>query len=419
MLVLLKRWAHLAVVPLMMLAALANLQGPLTQDPSYGLAATSNSASLNVVLAPLAALGGALVGMRARSAYHLLHTSARSARAHVVATSLSIPVCAAAIITVHAVVQSRDHVDAPVLLLSWLVLLAWNAFGLALGLLTWPALALPISLLAAWWWQVIPPSLDAPWVRHMTGYLVECCAVDTVLDPRAMWATITVAAGLLAASWLLVLRQLSVLSPLVKPSVAPLAALMLIAGTTVGCLIALPLSYDASVARSGQLRCEGSAPTLCLWPEHESRRSQLREVITVAWASWGQVTELPATVTERRSLVRDPSIAQAVFMPGANEVQLVSTLATGIVSGRCPGYVEGDPPVLRERIVQPTEAEALLVARASVAMGATADMLTSAIPPDLDWQALLRDDNAAQAARLARQLQAFDAQCAAAVAGSA
>ncbi|MFB8236103.1 hypothetical protein ACFC58_06085, partial [Kitasatospora purpeofusca] len=152
----------------------------------------------------------------------------------------------------------------------------------------------PLALISSFVLNAYPVAFDTFWPRHLVGGgLSDCCAVDQVLDGRAVAASLVFSGAVCAAAVLLVRRRGSPL--------ALAAALAITAGgVALGGWTARDLGPEPVRPRSSAvLRCDSGQPRVCLWPELGAARSALvrEEVRRTAGALSVHGVPVPAVFT--------------------------------------------------------------------------------------------------------------------------
>lgn len=175
-------------------------------------------------------------------------------------------------------------------LLSALSVLAWATVGAALALVVRPIVAIPLSLLLVFLAISLPQGWSPLWVRHLTGYLSDCCGTSDALAPSAVSASIATMAVLSSLSlWIIWVRLThsgrAALQRLFV-GVVPVAVVV-----TVAVVVAAPVrglgAIPVVTRPAGQLVCSGR---VCLWPEDLTALSSNRaswQIIQGAWRSLG------------------------------------------------------------------------------------------------------------------------------------
>jgi len=156
-----------------------------------------------------------------------------------------------------------------VLIADALITAGLAALGFGLGVRLPIVMAGPVTVLGSYVLMVVPLVLEPSWLRQISGMWTSCCFIDTDLDPRAVAATSLIGIGLLVAAVMLVSPQLA----LWTAGLAALGAVM-IAFALAGLAVNRD-SYTAMVPRVGELQCAGTAPQVCVWPEHGDDLSTL------------------------------------------------------------------------------------------------------------------------------------------------
>ncbi len=296
-------------LPIILLAALFSLaHQPATADP-YAIARSAAGTITLAFVAPICAALGAWEGARFRRAawWALPHVRSRAA---IAAWSTAPVILAGSIaVAVASIVQlTRAGLfvpDARLLALTVAVISAHTLLGFAAGLWVPVVIAAPAALILSFLWMAFPAAMDPLWLRHLNGSLSTCCGLQQDLAPAAVIAAFLVAAGMVAAAFLLVTQQAWswVRGAL---SVVPLAI-----AVAAGSVIASPLGPDPAVARDASaLVCatDRSGVEVCVWREHAGRLGEVLGIAADAVAAWDasgiptprRFTELePASRSER------------------------------------------------------------------------------------------------------------------------
>ncbi|MGE4427281.1 MAG: hypothetical protein AB7G37_12580 [Solirubrobacteraceae bacterium] len=240
----------------------------------HGASQLVRATTIVAVVVPVAAALAAWEGARARALAVVPPGAIRPSwpvvRRHVGPVAAVAGLCLVVATALLLVGRSFAPSDLLVLAVPPTVGAAHLLAGFLLGLRVRAVLAVPVALLASWVLLVVPITLEPVWVRHVTGYLPDCCEIDAVVAPSAIGASVLLNGGLVVAL-------------LVATSAGARRALRTAAGATVALgalvgavLLASGLGPDPAVARpTGDLVCRDTAPRTCVWPEHERRRSDL------------------------------------------------------------------------------------------------------------------------------------------------
>ncbi|MFI5831861.1 hypothetical protein ACIA6C_32165 [Streptomyces sp. NPDC051578] len=207
-----------------------------------------------------------------------------------------------------------------------LLLAAATLTGYLAGCLLPGIAAAPIALTAGFCLTAFPVSMNSSWPRHLVaGAFSECCSVGSVIDPRAIWAPVAFATGVIAAALLLIHR-----STLRSRAVA---LLLVAAGTAAALPPALGLGYSPLTARdASELVCDTrDRPQVCLWPELATDSRVVSQTRVYAARLEQAGLRVPAVLTENR----DPGPGEARFAvpsrPQAAEIAL--NLASAVMPG--------------------------------------------------------------------------------------
>ncbi|QKW07275.1 hypothetical protein HUT18_13620 [Streptomyces sp. NA04227] len=245
-------------------------------DGGYWLSVTAQSNVLIAFIAPACAASAAWEGTRVRRSRILEGTPVRSPVRIALSAVLPVYVLGAASVVLALLLLLPGTPGAPdgnsvaILAVEAVVVAAHVAVGYVLGLRLPPFLAAPVALVTSFLWMAFPAALPTPWLRQLNGAnLSECCALDQTLAPRALLAPSVVALGTVVAVLLWIWAQ----GRFQQLLLAPLAVGITLA---VAVPIATPLGRSPAQARpASELRCEGRAPAVCLWPEQQASADRI------------------------------------------------------------------------------------------------------------------------------------------------
>ncbi|MFD8479993.1 hypothetical protein [Kitasatospora sp. NPDC059673] len=365
----------------------------------YWESVTAQSSFLLGFTAPACAACAAWEGTRVRASRVLDGAPVRSAAA--IAAWRMLPVLAMGLIAVLLPLallapEAAGSPGGPTLSIlgsELLVVAAHTALGYAAGHSLPTLLAVPLVTVTSFVWMAYPASLNTLWVRQLNGHnFSECCALDQQVSYRALAAAGLVALGVIAGA----LLWLAGTAWLLRTA----SALAVAAALTAGSLVAMPLGYQASVARDESLlRCDSGRPQLCLWPEQREAGADIRAWADQAHAQLaaagvqgsGRLTLLSARPSRgevvnavARSAVTHtvPDCARGGAWPGSRAVGPVNawlTVSAGGALKDLKGKLRPDDAQLVSRVVAaPAEAQLAWFQR-------NAETLTSCDrTPDLD-----------------------------------
>lgn len=226
------------------------------------------------------------------------------------------------------------------------VLAAHAAIGAALGLVLPSVAAVPLVLVTGYLWFVWPISIEPFWVRHVTGFRSSCCMIGTDLAPEALVAPAIVATSFITSAALMVFRR----SELAVRAV--IVIVVLVSGLVAARATVVDLGPDPAQQRTAGLECQGRAApnagikTLCLWGEHDARRSDTEEAaLAVAAALRRTSLSVPSVVTE--GAVKGSDGMQFGISSRSSPVDIVGSLASSVVGRQdcyiqAPGIADGD-----------------------------------------------------------------------------
>ena len=299
-------WGGLLILGVMLWAPMGSGGNPFLAE-RYWPALLSLPTQAAALVLPLAA---AIVALQAHAnkrriadmmdGRRRLGTAAQSA-APVLATVIVGYLLVLAVALITSGLPAAFDPDALLVPLSFLALsLGALSIGFLFGSLMPPAIAAPLVAVLLYAWYRMPESVNGSvlaW-RDVTGFgITQCCLwLDVVPDPRAQLIAIV---GGAAVTW--IAAALVVVRPGWRRAGASALTASLIVTTLVAAAPLVPQLGERSVAQRplAELKCEGTEPQICLWPEQRSEyRTEIHRVITDAYRR-GLAAGLPmrATVT--------------------------------------------------------------------------------------------------------------------------
>ncbi|MFJ7989983.1 hypothetical protein [Streptomyces sp. NPDC096351] len=208
--------------------------------------------------------------------------------------------------------------------LELLVVTAHSFLGYAAGFVLPRLLAAPAVLMAVWLWMAYPAALEPFWIRQLNGHnLNECCALDQVVDGRAVAAPALVAGGLLLAAVIWIQGR--------RFAARALAPVVVALGLAAGAVIGMPLGYQAGVPRaSSELSCDAGTPAVCLWPEQMQEAAAIRS--------------LSSRAAERLARLEVP-VATELTLPAVRprDDQIIASVALSAIPSEPPRCAESGP----------------------------------------------------------------------------
>lgn len=268
--------------------------------PGYGPSAIGNATFALPAAAAACAAGGAWESARVRRGRVLDQAPARSALAIVLPLLVPVRVMGllgmglALVLTSNAAGALPALSHTGMLLAYGLLLAAFTLAGHLLGRVLPGIAAAPVALVAGFCLTAFPGSFDTAWLRHLVaGGYDSCCSAGMVIDPKAVWAPLILAAGVCAAA-LVCIQQAGK-----RARRLAIAGATAIATTALAVWTATGMSYDPIVARDrGDVVCDtGGRPKICVWPETPNRQeiSRLTRGYVARLEQAG--LEVPATLT--------------------------------------------------------------------------------------------------------------------------
>jgi hypothetical protein len=305
----------------------------LAPSDRYAVDATAKASMTIAFVGSVCAACAAWEGSRLRRARLWKAPSVRS-RAAVAAWSL-LPVVAVGLLAVvvamviQVVRSSAGLPDPRFIAMTALDLVAYAAAGFAIGILLPFAVAGPLAIVGTFIWIGFVPAMEPVWLRHLTGMFRDCCGLSQDLSPRAVLASTIIDLGIVASAALLVagpadrLRRFG--ASLSSFGVTVLVGALLVAGMT----------YAPVVARdTAHVECRtDSDVTVCTWPEHQTRASEVARIVAGVRIAWQQAgIEAPSVFTEADPSMVPPSALSFGFDGVlSKEDDIINSLAFGML----------------------------------------------------------------------------------------
>ncbi|MGW3058035.1 DUF7224 domain-containing protein [Streptomyces goshikiensis] len=271
---LLRSSAAVYLIPFLILFVMTAIARDLTAWTTAGYWPSATASSLRSLpfVCTLSAGLAAWEGARLAQGRVFGQTAARSPLA--ITAPVLAPVVAGALLTsLAALLLSADAAgvgaglpDLRMLLVVVLMVVMNTLLGFCAGLRWRAVICVPVVLVGAFFLNSYPVSWSILWIRHLIGGgLADCCAVDQVLDGRALWPVALFAGGLILAC-------LIGISTRTTPRARAAMTASVIAGTGLAAAVAIPIPVTPVTGRpTGALVCEkASDTTVCLWPEVEN-----------------------------------------------------------------------------------------------------------------------------------------------------
>lgn len=215
---------------------------------------------------------------------------------------------------------------------------AWATFGAALALVFRPLVALPLALLTPFLVLSLPQGWEPLWIRHINGYVSDCCRTSEVLDHRVVQASLAFLLALLVCSAVVIAVRLAHTAVQARRAarIGSLAAVATLAAAALAIMPVTQLGAIPTVQRSAALlQCSGE---VCLWPEDAPARlaneSAWREVQTV-WTRLG----LPLSTTRIGPVAQPGTLAVATSSSDVQQATVsIATLLPRQLAGCSDDY---------------------------------------------------------------------------------
>lgn len=310
-------------------------------EQGYWPAASAAAARLSFIIAPVCALSAAWEGARHRRARFASWPTARHPLTVALHTLLPILVAGTLALAVAMAVMARTasgapgHITVLPVLVGWAVIVGHTAVGYVIGRVLHMAFALPLTLIGSYMWMLYPGALDPLWLGFISGgYINDGLTLDSMPAWQALLAPVLVSAGMLAALALFVCLRRGRRGVLAGLSFALSVALACLTVHNLGDYPTRPRSLSA-------MKCTGTSPTVCTWPEQRAHAGDIRAEASAAWRRLNDLgLALPATVSassydHRRDVLPTPLSTN----PDKREIRsaiALSAVPQGVPA--CAGY---------------------------------------------------------------------------------
>ncbi|MBT2455728.1 hypothetical protein [Streptomyces sp. ISL-86] len=271
---LLRSSAAVYVIPLLILFIMTAIGRDLTAWTTAGYWPSATGSSLHSLpfISTISAGLAAWEGARLTQGKVFGQTAARSPLA--ITTPVLAPVVLGGLLTsLTALLLSANAAgvgaglpDLAMLLTVALMITMNTLLGFCAGMRWRAVISVPVALVGAFFLNAYPVSWSIVWLRHLIGGgMADCCAVDQVLDTRALWPVALFAGGLILACLIGITYRTS------SRTIAAMTGSVIIGvGLAVATAIPIPVTPVAD-RPTGELVCEkASDTTVCLWPEVSS-----------------------------------------------------------------------------------------------------------------------------------------------------
>ncbi|MEV0531998.1 hypothetical protein [Kitasatospora sp. NPDC050463] len=327
--------AGLRTLPFLVGFVLVALADDLTAwvTPAYGLSAAGHASLALPFACAACAAAGAWEGGRLHRGRVFDRSPVRSPLSITAPVLLPVAVTgglgmAAALGTTALAGGTMTGAVAPGVLAVWVGLLLANTLvGSIVGRVLAPVVAVPLALVSSFVLNAYPASFDAYWLRHLVGGgLSDCCAVDQVLDQKAVSSSLAFSGAVCAAAVLLIRYRGA-------PAALAGALAVTAAGVALAAQPAQGLGPEPVLDRPATaLVCDHGRPRVCLWPELGGTRAgpvrdEARRVVTTLA---GHGVPVPATLT----MAARPGPGEAKL--GIPTTARVQDVAPGVVGGLLP-----------------------------------------------------------------------------------
>lgn len=294
---------------------------------TYALARTSRANDTIIILSPYVALSSAWEMLTVRRLWGIVSLGRPFWQVVTARLQLTLVTGLVSLFLCYVLFLGGRQIPAngvAFLAISIASILAWTLFGAALSLVVGPTVSLPLSALIPFLAISFPQSQGPLWVRHLTGYLSDCCSSSQVLDRRAVVGSLVALSLLTVISSSVILLRLAP-SPRVARQRLAVGGLATVLAMISGALVAAPVADMGplpTVTRpERELTCRAE---VCLWPETTnffvSNRKSLR-VVENGWQHLG--LELPM---KRRVAPVETSSALGLAVASTNRTEVLSSM---------------------------------------------------------------------------------------------
>ncbi|MEU0989225.1 hypothetical protein [Streptomyces sp. NPDC005953] len=332
-------------LPFLILFVFAALGDDLTSwvTPHYWPSATGNSTfALPFVSAACAAVA-AWEGARLKRGRVFEQAPVRGSWA--IALPLLLPVALMGLLAMAtALYISVDAADVGTGLPDWGiiavvagVLMTNTLAGHLVGRVMSGLLAAPVALIASFFFNAYPSSWSIYWLRHLVGGgLDSCCSADVSVDETAVLSALVFTTALSLACAVLIHRRGG-------PAALITAVVLSATGFGTAAYIARDLTSEPVQARATDaLVCDGSRPTICLWPEVKDKAMVQRDARKAVARLESAGIRVPDTLT-----MAQHAVGPETYVLGISTNPRAEDLPAGVASGLLPQIppcaLEGKP----------------------------------------------------------------------------
>ncbi|MBU7597551.1 hypothetical protein JGS22_007925 [Streptomyces sp. P38-E01] len=325
------RWLAL---PVLAVALFYLTTGMRSLEVGYGgYAVYGATRALAITTGTLAALSAWEAG-RLRAGQVWRRTSARG-RITVAFGALRPVLLLTAVVDVTALSLAAVHAgavphfaDLPMILALGVVQIAFLVVGFGVGCVVPRALAAPLVLIAVTLWLVLPPTLETPWVRYLTGVPTDAPTLTDTWDPAVLLAPPLLAAG---AALAVVALAVAGRSRLLRVGIA---ATVLVGAAVPAQALVADAGYEApTVPRTSAQTCSGEAPRICVPGELSGSLPTLRAAAEQTLPALAQAGIETPTSIENASV--DAELGERAWRihldPPVTRQRAINAIATALI----------------------------------------------------------------------------------------
>ncbi|MFD3165539.1 hypothetical protein [Herpetosiphon sp. NSE202] len=322
------RWPSFWLWPLMLGLSLLHPINWQAATDAYRLEATARGMRMLMLIAPICAAWAAWEAARLRKARWWHNAHARQPWAIVLNATSPIWCFGASCLLINSIVQlvlvDLAPIPAPLVLITGLATLAIHiVIGFSFGLLLPAISAVAGVLLLDYLWMVFPNSLSTPWIRHLTGYSIGCCATEYTLAPAFLQAQWLLVASVLLACWL-------GWQAFGSRWRIGLALLIGLSGIGLAAQRVQQLDYDPIADRDpSALTCSNTEIQLCVWPEHAQRLPDVQRLAQETKQGWQQANIAFPSAWSESPL--QPQSSYFIVREQASDLDIVRNFAYAIL----------------------------------------------------------------------------------------
>ncbi|MEV8181187.1 hypothetical protein [Specibacter sp. NPDC078692] len=227
------------------------------------------------------------------------------------------------------------------------VVAAHSGMGLLIGRVAALPIGLPLVFLLSYTWLGFAWAVPYFPLRYMAGLsLSDCCRIQYAMDYRAVATTIVfnISCFIVFLMWATMIGMQVSKRNVIRRTISSLVLMTIAVMASVA--IAAPLGpYPTTARPPSDVRCEGSQPVVCLYPEQENNPN-LRATIPAALQALRATGAIVPPVVEASAEATNPDrLRIGIGLRGTPEV-VIQSLANGFLQPSGYAYCSDEQALL-------------------------------------------------------------------------